>query len=327
MRNLLVLCCFLGCFGQKIFAQDLPKLKEFVLNDGSILIGEYQGKSAYGEHIIYVGKERIFLKDEHLRTIKSFSKNKMYQTENAMRIILKNGSILYGNVYKHFLENWVLIQTLEGLQLTIHSEEVLLIQSMQSILQQDNSSIKILPSDSIPLLSQNSVKSEKQYIQRKSNYFSAFQFGLGFSESGYAFSFQTINGMRLKRNLYLGIGIGQDKYEVADFIPAFAHFRWISSKKANALYLHTDLGYGFVRKAKIEDPFIENMSTKGGIYYRVGIGTVVSLGKISTTFGIAYRLQRGETSYTQSWGWGGRLEQHINYRMSRAEVSIGCMIN
>lgn len=103
------------------------------------------------------------------------------------------------------------------------------------------------------------------------------QIGLLEGSSLTSYQVQSINGLRYK-TWFTGIGVGLDRYRFTT-VPVFFDVRKDFSKKPNTAFFYGDLGVHLPWIRKNEKGVFENADYNRGLYYDMGLGYNVDLGK------------------------------------------------
>jgi len=115
-------------------------------------------------------------------------------------------------------------------------------------------------------------------------------------KSGSAFQLQTINGLQ-KDRLFLGLGIGTDKYKYAG-LPVFVDARLYTGQRSSAFFLYGDAGIHFVTEK--ETTRFYDVRYLNGFYSDIGGGYAISCGRRSAvefSAGWTYKRVTRRTSY------------------------------
>jgi len=136
--------------------------------------------------------------------------------------------------------------------------------------------------------------------------------GSGNNSNNVAFSIQMVNGYKLGRKYYPGIGTGIEFYDYA-VVPLYGDFTYSMSENRVSPFLRASFGYSF----PIEEPREQwgaKTENEGGILYTVGIGTAIRTGPSSAmTISLVYRFQSLKSIYTEDWNDDVvNLEKQIN---------------
>jgi len=139
-----------------------------------------------------------------------------------------------------------------------------------------------------------------------------FLIGSGNNQNNVVFSLQMVNGYKLGKKYYPGIGTGLEFYEYA-VVPLFADFSYALSDNRVSPFLRASLGYSF----PVEEPreqWGSRTDNNGGILYIVGLGTSIRTGASSAlSISLVYRFQSLKSVYTEDWNNDVlNLEKQIN---------------
>jgi hypothetical protein len=124
--------------------------------------------------------------------------------------------------------------------------------------------------------------------------------GSGNNSGNVVFSLQMVNGYKLGRRYYPGIGTGLEFYDYA-VVPVFADFTYAITESRVGPFLRGSIGYSI----PIEEPR-EQWGTltknKGGILLAAGVGTSIRTGSSSAlTLSLVYRFQSLKSVYEEEW--------------------------
>ncbi len=147
--------------------------------------------------------------------------------------------------------------------------------------------------------------------------------GSGNSSNNVVFSLQMVNGYKLGRRYYPGIGTGIEFYDHA-VVPLFADFTYALSENRVSPFLRASFGYSF----PMDDPqeqFGAITENKGGILYALGVGTSIRTGASSAmAISLVYRYQSLKSVYTENWN---NDLLNLERRLNRIAFRIGFMFD
>ncbi len=110
-----------------------------------------------------------------------------------------------------------------------------------------------------------------------------------------AFSFQTVNGYKFSKPVFLGLGVGADLYATQTIIPVFGSFRGDISTKGTVIpFYFADAGYGI----NITQASSAGSKFKGGLTYAVGLGAKIPFSR-TAGFLISFGYRSQKTSFSQ----------------------------
>lgn len=128
-------------------------------------------------------------------------------------IVLKSGSILYGQVTEDKAAQIVTVITVEGLEFSF-----------------DYSDVK-------------SINDKPIFTNTKPRYLNILRLSVGASSESNSIGVHTIHGTQILKTLSLGVGIGFERYSETNAIPAYLDARFYFKKQKNTGYIFLDLGY------------------------------------------------------------------------------------
>ncbi len=147
--------------------------------------------------------------------------------------------------------------------------------------------------------------------------------GSGNNEKNAIFSVQMVNGYKIDRKYFPGIGIGIEFYEYA-VVPVSADFSYYFSSRQLSPFLRGSFGYSI----PIEDPpeqWGSHTDTRGGILYTAGIGTSIRTGTSSAlVLSLLYRFQSLRSINTVYWNDD---MMNIEKQYNRISFRVGFMFD
>ncbi len=127
-----------------------------------------------------------------------------------------------------------------------------------------------------------------------------FLIGSGNNDRNVIFGFQMINGYKLGKRYYPGIGTGIEFYDQA-YVPLFADFKYFLGDQRVSPFLRGKAGYTL----PVEDPpeqWGSRTDNRGGLMFCAGAGTSIRTGTSSTlVISLEYRFQNLTSVYTEDW--------------------------
>ncbi len=147
--------------------------------------------------------------------------------------------------------------------------------------------------------------------------------GSGNNSRNAIFSVQMVNGYKLGRVFYPGLGTGIEFYEYPH-LPLFADVSWKVLDERVSPFLHASLGYSL----PLEDPgeqWGSRTDNLGGVLCAASLGTTVRTGPSSAlVISLAYRYQSLRSTQTEEWtGDVRKLERKYN----RLSLRIGFLFD
>jgi hypothetical protein len=125
--------------------------------------------------------------------------------------------------------------------------------------------------------------------------------GLLSGEGSNIFSINIVNGIRIKQNFAIGIGLGYEKYPDRTAIPLFIDTRFFSLKGDVSPIIFADIGYSVMNL----DYFTG--STYGGLMFNLGTGLMIPTNSsFSFLIELSYEYQKArERGYELRGYWEG----------------------
>jgi hypothetical protein len=129
-------------------------------------------------------------------------------------------------------------------------------------------------------------------------------------------TFHTVNGYRLNKKYYGGMGIGLDRYGTLTALPVYASLRTDFSDAKVSPTLNANFGYGFMWESTVFDDWENYNDVKGGFYYEIGAGIRVNYKKTALIFNYAYKHQDSELTIVNEWWWRAEdiVVEHHKFR-------------
>ncbi len=124
---------------------------------------------------------------------------------------------------------------------------------------------------------------------------------------------------QVSTRVFYGVGVGFDKYDNERFIPLFASFKGLLSKKDNTPFLTAQLGYALGSNKNLYS--YEGYSYKGGIVFSPGWGYKFSVkDKYAFLFSINYKHQFARIKYKTLDAH--TYEDNINFNLLSFRVGV-----
>ncbi|MBK7147341.1 MAG: hypothetical protein IPH78_00635 [Bacteroidetes bacterium] len=214
-------------------------------------------------------------------------------------VYLKNGSIIRGSLKSAATENPLRIELLGGSLFVFQQSEI-------DSIKKEN------------VLKRNQKALSKNYFRKDRGYRHITEFGFiygtdlkpvqtpyynGYQRDDFGVSIHTINGYQVWPYLYVGAGLGIDRFVnyQQTFSPFYMRLASEFLKKRATPYVFADLGYSHLWKQK-SDEWV-TYQNKGGLYVAVGGGVrIYTQSRASVLLSASYRRNASSTRwwYTQS---------------------------
>ncbi len=124
--------------------------------------------------------------------------------------------------------------------------------------------------------------------------------GSGNNEKNTIFSAQMVNGYKIGRRYFPGIGVGIEFYEYT-VVPVYADFSYFITDHGVRPFLRGSFGYSIPLENSREEMGVRT-DNRGGFLYVAGIGTSIRTGPASAmVISMVYRFQNLRSIYTQDW--------------------------
>ncbi len=224
--------------------------------------------------------------------------NLFAQNDQVDVIYKKDGSVLYGLITKRGMNEEIVLQTDDGNIIVIQGEEILQVTK--------------------------ETRNKKQQTQMvgSSNFFNSLEGGilLGQSDQGQEahLSIRNVTGYQINPHLSAGIGIGIDSYADSNVFPVFLDLRgYVLRNRMVNPFAYVNMGYGFTSADDI-DEFVDTQ--RGGMMYKVGLGTQIKLNK-----GLEWMLSFGfgqQSTYAEYTDWQGFVRER-NLALRRLLITTG----
>lgn len=142
-------------------------------------------------------------------------------------------------------------------------------------------------------------------------------------EDDFGISLHTVNGYQLWPYLYVGAGIGIDRFVFykQTFSPFYLRLSSEFLKKKVTPYVFVDAGYSVMWKKK-NDEYV-SYKNKGGLYISCGGGVrIYTRSRASVVLSVAYKRNQSETTwwYTQ---WNDGTIYNIKRTYQRLSMNVG----
>lgn len=195
-------------------------------------------------------------------------------------IYLKNGSIIRGVLIEQVPNQSYKIQTKDGNVFVYDIKDVLKLTK-----EEDKNSIFKNQNNFNKLTQTSKTNGYKGYID------GVFGFGLN---SGSVIGLQTVNGILLSPNLFIGLGVGLDRYNTNtqfNMIPIFLDFKYYFNNNNVSPFFNASGGYS---------PSITS-GNSGGIYVNPSIGLKIAIPNSSSDINISFGLKYQQNEYKYGW--------------------------
>jgi hypothetical protein len=227
------------------------------------------------------------------------------QKHEVDAVYLQNGEVFRGKIVPDLNGDIVRLETLCFNTRLFNNNEILRIEKEKIKLQ------------SYPF---SRISSVRGYFNRTDM---GFLIGSGNNQNNVIFSLQMVNGYKLGKRYYPGIGTGVEFYEHA-VVPLYADFSYMLMDSRVSPFVRGSVGYSF----SIEDPpevWGARTDNRGGMLYAAALGTSVRTGSSSAlTISIVYRFQSLKSVYEEEWNNDVlNLEKQYN----RLAIRIGFMFD
>lgn len=217
----------------------------------------------------------------------------MAQKEREDVLYLKTGSVIRGNIKEQNAEK-VKVELLGGSVFVFNTTEI------DSIKQEDPNKAKL-------------KRFAKDYYRRNRGYRNMTEVGFiyGPGQSGYTqyyysnstgddfgMSISTVNGYQIWPYLYVGAGVGIDRYITyrQTFSPFYLRLSSEFLKKKVTPYVYCDAGYALMWKQKSDD--WTKYSGHGGLYIAAGGGVrIYTRSRASVTLSAGYKRTSSQTRW------------------------------
>lgn len=230
----------------------------------------------------------------------SFSQNKLVDV-----VYLNDGSIIKGSLIEYFVNDHVIIESLNG---------------------------KVYRYEASEINNVNADVSERHFLS--TGFFNNTTFGVLLGENNYNnplvnFTFNMVNGYQLNNKIQIGIGIGMDVIYQQLLFPVSFDFKYYLRKSSFSPFAGAFAGYSFQTKNDENDPDIWNYynlnDIKSGRMYGAEIGIRnYTKENVGYTLSIGYRFQYLSTKY-QDWRYNTEVnEEHY---LNRFKLTLGIIFN
>jgi hypothetical protein len=187
------------------------------------------------------------------------------------------------------------------------------------------------------VLASKTAKRKEDYYRKDKGYRNITEIGLicGFGNNGssnsyyygmpqndYGFSLHTVNGYQFNRFIYIGGGIGIDRFITykQSFAPFYVRAASEFLKKRVTPYVFADVGYSHMLRFH-SDEWTQGKN-KGGIYHTAGAGVrIYTRSKASVLFGISYKRNTSQTTWQYSYE--GSPVYKLNRSYQRVVFNVG----
>ncbi|MEM9391638.1 MAG: hypothetical protein AAGA02_14265 [Bacteroidota bacterium] len=220
------------------------------------------------------------------------------------KVLLKNGSVLYGNIGK--------LDAME-LELLIEEELISLPRDMVRM-------VSIKKKIDTSLIDKEVYKSLSLFGKRGIE--KSIQVGLLHGrEDSDASARETFSGAiqvsyRVSSFVQPGISVGYDHHDEFGIIPVLLTYKFDLSPKWSTPFLYGSAGYGFAKLLEEDDINPGIGKVNGGLNYQLGLGYRWRLEKIGFEFAIGWKCQKVDFEYGNfDWFW---TENESNITLSRS---------
>ena len=223
----------------------------------------------------------------------SLQTNAQKQVENQDKIVLKNGSVIYGKLLDYNSSKIVKFELMNNSILSIADSNIQSIQTNYTSNPVDETKttgfysyfgFKVLPSSS-----------------------DSYRNGwYGYNKGGLGIGAELTIGYRISEYLYTGVGLGVENYntyEKATFYPLFVDMMTLLKKSATTPFLRFQFGYSPVSTPKDDLKNTYNVITdsEGGLTYSPAFGIKFGGNKnLIYTLDFNYKYQKASFDYKQS---------------------------
>ena len=114
-----------------------------------------------------------------------------------------------------------------------------------------------------------------------------------------AIGLRTVHGYRFFPYLFIGAGVGLDRYTglFQTYLPLFTRFQSEFLKRKVTPFIAADIGYSFLLQEDIPQGY-RKIDQKGGVYFSGSLGVrIYTKGRASVSFGAAYTIHQSHSSF------------------------------
>lgn len=230
----------------------------------------------------------------------SFSQNKLVDV-----VYLNDGSIIKGSIIEYFVNDHVIIESINGKVYRFNASEIKNV---------------------------NADVSEKYFLS--TGFYNNTTFGVLIGENNYNnplvnFTFNMVNGYQLNNKIQTGIGIGMDVIYQQMLFPVSFDLKYYLRKSSFSPFVGAFIGYSFQTKKDENDTETWNYynlnEIKSGRMYGAEIGIRnYTKEDVGYTLSIGYRFQYLSTKY-QDWRYNTEVtEEHY---LNRFKLTLGIIFN
>ncbi len=251
----------------------------------------------------------LFISMQHIATAQK-------NTEKEDVVYLKNGSIIRGNIQEQKMGESLKIELLGGSILVYRHNEI------DSIKKED----KIAAAKSKPefVIKQKGYRNitEAGIIFGKGNN-NNYSYYYGYNRNDFGVQLHTINGYQFNRFLFVGAGVGIERFISyrQSFAPFYVRLSSDLLKKRATPYIFTDIGYALFWVNDISYDSYNYYNNKGGLFLQAGGGVrIFTHSKTSVQIGAAYKRSHSSSNWEYSY------EGSPDYDLKRAYQRVVFMV-
>ncbi len=233
------------------------------------------------------------------------------QIKNKATIVLKNGTVLQGQMIMSMFDDYVSIKLSETEHMDVYYEKI----------------DKIIFGVYEPEAEKEMIKETAPWYFTKRGFMHWAEIGLVTGNSAIyesaAYSLSMVNGFRFNPYFGLGLGVGIDGYDRLNVLPVFASARGTLKMSKLSPFYFVNLGYG-AAWGRQQDFGFEYDKVKGGLMFQPGGGYQINFKNSSLFFSLSYKLQHYDMTYHYFNDWAGSSTEIREKRtMHRASFGVG----